>query len=119
MESFRELLGKICLRPQMYVARREFTLVAAFLTGYEYAQGNPDPELTQFGRWLVARFGYPSNFFWHRNLLDHCGGDGAVALQRLPELYDEFVAQRPPARKRRPAARAAKRPAGGGSPGMG
>jgi hypothetical protein len=95
MVTFRELLGHICLRPGMYVGRPDFAFVAAFLNGYDFARSPQSRELSQFGAWLARKFRYPSNFPWDRNLLRHCGDDPVVALRRLPELYDEYVADSP------------------------
>ena len=98
MEDFRWLLGSICVRPQMYVAGGTFQEVAAYIDGYEHgirlrgaAAGR---EMTRFGAWMAQRFGYSPTVGWSSNMIEHCGGSGAQALRRLPELYDEFIAER-------------------------
>jgi hypothetical protein len=98
MDSFRELLGHICLRPQLFVGVRNFALVAAYLDGYDHGCArrgeSAEAELRQLGAWLSRRFGLPGMFNWSRNLLRHCDEDPELAFKRLVPLYDEFVAER-------------------------
>lgn len=93
--ELRELVANICLRPQFYVGGRRFREIAAFIDGFETGRGgfsdHWDRKLVRFGFWLAYRFGLPRNVAWSDNLLRHCEGDEARALQALPSLYSEFV----------------------------
>lgn len=96
MVTFSQLLHGICTRPHIYVPNGTFREVAAFLTGYATGQAPTgqytDSELHRFAVWLARRLGVGQNWIWWHVLLHTCDNDEKRALQELPKLYAEYVA---------------------------
>jgi hypothetical protein len=70
------------------------TYIEGFVNGL-CAAGAADQHWTQeFGLWFASRYGYPRNYRWDGNLLRHCDGDEARAMEALVPLFDQFLVER-------------------------
>lgn len=96
MPDFEDLLRSIAMRPGMYVGRCSIRAVGHYLDGYCDALldlGQDDP-LDGWMRWVELRF-LISNPAWHwTRILRHVYGDDGKALEALPDLHREFLAER-------------------------
>ena len=78
----------------MYVGRKDFRLVVAFLNGYERALVNLRPDLKDtgldgFGEWLAVRLDSCVMSHWSEIIFRE--DTGSDKFQALESLFDEFV----------------------------
>ncbi len=97
MPDFEALLHSIAKRPGMYVGRCSLWSVSHFLHGYDFALmdlGHTETPLDGWGLWVESRFliSHPA-WHWTRILL-HVYGSDQAAIEALPLLYKEFLAER-------------------------
>lgn len=105
--SEREYFAHIGHRPGMFVGKASFSMLAAFLTGYDqHAVRHGGPGLTGWHEWLVARRGRHCNHAWPGQVLHIAIPDGWDDASHLPpedekraikvlfQLLDEFAAER-------------------------
>jgi len=84
------LIKGVCARPQMYAGSDEnFRIIAAFIAGFAHASDVFDDELREFGYWLGVKLKLPRNVVWNYNLEEKYP-DYKDALEKLPELFEEF-----------------------------
>jgi len=97
MDQFSDLLDRIAKRPAMFVGVCSLSRVANFLDGYCLAMedlGCKTSPLHGWMDWVELRFGIcHSAWHWSRILLHHHGSDHA-AIEALPGLFRDFVAER-------------------------
>lgn len=83
-----------CNRPQVYVGKQSFELVAAFLDGYHYAlerqQKSRSWGLREFNEWLGPRLKHSTSLHW-RQMMMKSFPDDTEAFAQLPQLYEEFL----------------------------
>ena len=97
MPDFVALLHAIAKRPAMYVLPCNLRSVGNYVSGYDHALGDVghvETPLAGWMRWVECRFliAHPA-WHWTRILL-HVYGSDRAAIEALPLLYEEFVAQR-------------------------
>jgi hypothetical protein len=97
MGHFMKLLHDISKRPGMYVGEGSLKAVSHYLDGYDHAMedhgATPSP-LYGWMRWVEMRF-LISHSAWHwTRILVHVYGSDGAALESLPSLYEEFLADR-------------------------
>jgi hypothetical protein len=97
MPDFESLLRSIAKRPAMYVGMCSIRSVSDYLQGYDHAlsdAGQSETPLAGWGRWVEGRFliSHPA-WHWTRILL-HVYGSDQAAIEALPQLHREFLAQR-------------------------
>jgi len=97
MREFTAWLQSIAKRPAIYVGKCSIRAVSDYLHGYCHALGDvghAETPLDGWGRWIELRFliSHPA-WHWTRILLHICGSDLA-AIEALPQLHEEFLAQR-------------------------
>ena len=96
--GFCWLIRQACQRPQIFVGKRSFELLATFLSGYDHAldhqqanRSNPRSwGLSEFGHWLAPQLNLSSSLGWQRMMMESFPGD-TEAFVRLPQLYEEFL----------------------------
>jgi hypothetical protein len=97
MREFTALLQSIAKRPAMYVGKPSIRAVSDYLHGYCHALGDVghvETPLDGWGRWIESRFLIShSAWSWTRVLL-HVYGSDLAAIEALPQLHEEFLAQR-------------------------
>jgi len=95
--DFQILLSSIARRPAMYVGRCSLSAVSHYLYGYCHALsdlGSNETPLDGWIHWVELRFGIShSAWHWTRILLHNYGSEQA-AIEALPELHREFLAER-------------------------
>jgi hypothetical protein len=93
MDKYRDLLGRICECPAMYVGHCSIDAVALYLAGYCHGIsdcGQAEPPMYEFQRWAEMRFRIRhAAWNWTRILL-HEYGDDRASVAAFPALYDEF-----------------------------
>ena len=97
MPDFQALLDSIAKRPAMYVGRCSIRAVRHYLDGYCHALrdlGHTETPLDGWMRWVELRFliSHPA-WAWERILL-HVYGSDSAAIEALPGLHREFLADR-------------------------
>ena len=97
MPDFQALLHSIAKRPAMCVGRCSIRDVGHYLDGYCHAlsdQGHAETPLVGWMRWVELQFliSHPA-WHWTRILL-HIYGDDRAAIEALPELHRQFLAER-------------------------
>jgi len=97
MSDFRALLHSLAKRPAMYVGKCSVRAVSDYLNGYCHALGDVghvETPLDGWVRWVESRFliSHPA-WHWTRILL-HVYGSDRAAIEALPQLHEEFLAQR-------------------------
>lgn len=104
--DYRQLFSGIGKRPGLYGLDGSFREFVAFLSGVD--AGNDWQLLTGFREWLIVRLGFGDNLVWS-GLVLHLAFPGQqsglrdlmadpennrIAVDRLFELLDEFLARR-------------------------
>lgn len=97
MPDFQALLHSIAKRPAMYVGKCSVCAVSDYLNGYCHALsdlGHTETPLDGWMRWVELRFliSHPA-WHWTRILL-HVYGSDQAAIEALPGLHREFLAER-------------------------
>jgi hypothetical protein len=97
MTDFQGLLHSIAKRPAMYVGKCSVRAVSNYLNGYCHALsdlGLTETPLDGWGRWVELRFliSHPA-WHWTRIFL-HVYGSDQAAIEALPGLHQEFLAER-------------------------
>ena len=97
MPDFQALLRSIAKRPAMYVGKCSVRAVSDYLDGYCHALrdlGHTETPLDGWMRWVELRFliSHPA-WHWTRIFL-HIYGCDRAAIEALPELHREFLAER-------------------------
>ncbi|WZO98595.1 hypothetical protein EP7_000175 [Isosphaeraceae bacterium EP7] len=97
MPDFQALLHSIAERPAIYVGNCSIRAVSHYLDGYCDALrdlGHAEKPLDGWMRWVELRF-LISNPAWHwTRILLHVYGSDQAAIEALPELHREFLAER-------------------------
>lgn len=97
MPDFQALLQSIAKRPGMYVGRCSLRAVSHYLDGYDDALrdlGHAEAPLDGWQRWVELRF-LISDPGWHwTRILVHTYETDQAAIEALPELHREFLAER-------------------------
>jgi hypothetical protein len=97
MPDFESLLQSIAKRPAMYVGKCSIESVSNYLQGYDHAlsdAGQAETPLSGWLRWVEWRF-LISHSAWHwTRILLHVYGSEQAAIEALPQLHREFLAQR-------------------------
>src|SRR5262245_34460290 len=93
--NFCWLIHGACQRPQMYVGKQSFELLANFLAGYDHALDHQQAKprswgLSEFGHWLTPQLNLSSSLGWIRMMMESYPDD-TEAFARLPHLYEEFL----------------------------
>jgi hypothetical protein len=93
--DFCWLIRSACQRPQIYVGKQTFELLATFLDGYDHAldrqQANPRSwGLREFGYWLGPKLNHSTSRHWLYMMMKSYPDD-TEAFARLPQLYEEFL----------------------------
>ena len=94
----RDLIAKVCERPQMYVANDGFRAACYFIMGYATGRGGEEREEERdFSRWLGLRLckksGLVSNCIWMAHLTA-VYPDETQAYQELAKWYKKFLRSR-------------------------
>jgi hypothetical protein len=97
MQEFESLLESIAKRPEMWVGECSVRAVRNYLEGYCHASAalcDTETPLDGWGFWLESRFliSHPA-WGWTRILL-HAYGSDRAAIEAIPQLHREFLAQR-------------------------
>ncbi len=97
LPDFKALLKSIVKRPAMYTDKSTLHALSVYLEGYDHAWGDLRQgytPLTGWGHWICLRYLiYHSAWSWERVLL-HVYGSDQAAIEAMPQLYDEFLAER-------------------------
>lgn len=93
--NFCWLIRGACQRPQMYVGKQNFELLATFLAGYDHALDSQQAKsrgwgLKEFGHWLAPQLGLSSSLVWTEVMMKSFP-DETEAFAQLPHLYEEFL----------------------------
>ncbi|WP_435016191.1 hypothetical protein TA3x_003753 [Tundrisphaera sp. TA3] len=97
MADFADMLRSIAKQPGMYVGRASIRAVSHYLDGYGHSlkdAGHAVGPLDGWMRWIERRFliSHPG-WHWSRILL-HAYRSDMAAIEALPGLYEEFLADR-------------------------
>jgi len=105
--SERDYFANVGATPEMFVGRRTFHALTAFLIGYDASSARHGiPALAGWRDWLVARRGQDCNHDWPGQVLHIAlpegwdnpwklpAGSEARAIKVLFQLLDEFLADR-------------------------
>lgn len=89
--SFADVVGTLCLYPQMYTMNGSFPEVIAYIEGYIVADPkNLRRDWHGFSKWLSARVGYPhhvvASVYLRQTYLDD-----TEALKELARLFREYA----------------------------
>lgn len=88
--SLSELIRGICRRPNMYVGRVNFEMVAAFIEGYANSSEAKMQELLDFNQWIARKLEFSPNQPWWLGM-EKKYSDVTEILEWLPKLFDEFL----------------------------
>jgi len=93
--NFCLLIRGACQRPQVYVGKQSFELVAAFLDGYDHALDHQQAKprswgLREFGYWLGPQLNHSTSLHWGQMMMKSYP-DETEAFAQLPGLYEEFL----------------------------
>jgi hypothetical protein len=96
MMSTRELLRKIQGCPSMYLGRPSARTLHAFLSGFELARRESDPEAyrfsNDFGVWVHKKYNVHSSQNWSKIIEFYCLTE-ADEMELFWKLFDEFEAK--------------------------
>lgn len=97
MTKFEALLDSLSKRPAMYVGQCCVRSVSHYLDGYCHALndvGQTETPLDGWMQWVEFRF-HISHPAWHwTRILLHVYGSDRAAIEALPRLHNDFLAQR-------------------------
>lgn len=93
MESVRELIEKIKVRPAAYIGKHYISNLKSFIDGWFY--GNPngiiDSNLmNEFQDWIEDKYKVNTTHSWS-NIILFYSADEYSALNNFFELFDEFL----------------------------
>jgi hypothetical protein len=97
MSDFQTLLDSIAKRPALYVGNCSIRAVSNYLHGYCQAMsdlGHNEKPLVGWMRWIELRFQISSPAWHWTRILLHNYGSHRAAVEALPELHREFLAER-------------------------
>jgi hypothetical protein len=98
-----ELIDKIRQRPGMYLGRPTVNNLYLFLQGFTYARKDDESGdydvLAGFGDWVQRRYKITSSQGWAR-IIEFFSGNEADELMLFGKLFDEYLAQQKPARRK-------------------
>jgi hypothetical protein len=101
----RELFQKLRESPGMYLDRPSARTLQAFLSGYELACQDSDPDFllfsSEFSNWMRKRYNIHSSQHWTK-IIEFYSTTESEEMTLFWKRFDEFEAR--PKRKKRPAA---------------
>ena len=80
-------------RPEMYIGKKNVTILRAFIDGYFYAENNSleKEKFEEFHDWVANYFGwFESTAGWNNIILEECNGDEEKAIDKFFEIFDKF-----------------------------
>src|SRR5215813_12849611 len=93
--DFCWLIRLACRRPQNFVEKQSFELLATFLSGYDSALNRGQARsriwgLSEFGHWLAPQLNLPSSLGWIQMMMKSYPDEAEAFAQLLP-LYEAFL----------------------------
>ena len=94
-----DILDKIEMRPLMYISEMKFSLLSAFIHGYEIAnvlhhrQEEIFPTFVFFQDFLTKKYNLKGNAVrWHYSILYQNNNDEEISLEAFFQIFNEFKA---------------------------